>query len=809
MLVRIPSGFRMTTAFRGATRQLRREPVSSFFIALTMAIGIAAAAAIFTVARGVLLRPLPYRDPESLVAVQEFQPEKHLEPSGVAYANVPRYGAMRGVASITAFSYSELVLSGDTDAERVIGANVDGDLFSTLRARAVLGRGIRRDDLGEMPARVVVLSNGLWRRRFGGDPGLVGRSITIDGDAYTVVGITDDTFEFPRNPAMDRDVELWVPRRPPPPMMLRRGGRDLTLVARLRPDVSMAAFQRQLDAGSVSAGQDNSPLNKGWRARAVGLRDVMVGRVRPAIVTLSVCVALLLLVACVNASAAMLARTTIKRPAHGIRLALGASSVQLVELVLAESIVLALVAAALAVPLSVVAHAVLLRIAPVAVPRQAGISLDATTIVFTVVVALGTAAVASIAPSAWLHRLDVTAFLSESRTAAGSRGRTRALGAFVVAQVALGTVLLAATLTLYARYVRMNRVNPGFEATGVTTATIPMRGMRYRDGAARWNLTNQLVARVRAIPGVERAAVGSLMPLSGGLMSASFKVREGASDSAATAMLRAVSPDFFQTLGIAVRQGRTIEPGDGPQAPPVVVVNDAFVRGARGSRSPIGAFVSVAPPGSDGPADFEIVGVVANAKEKDLLSADSPIIYFSDAQASFPHVVLAFRAKGQGAVDAVRRALRELDPSLALDDVGPLSARVRATYALQYFQLNILSAFALSALILIGVGVYGAASFVAASDVRSTGIRLALGATPRQILSALLERSARWSIAGCLIGLAAVLLMRVGVGSSIGIGEVVAGLAGAIVMLLLALLATWHPAHHAGATDPLAALNSQ
>jgi putative ABC transport system permease protein len=717
---------------------------------------------------------------------------------------------MSSFAGLTAFSYSERVLSGDGDAERLVGANVDGSLLSTLGIAPLLGRGIDNGDLGDNPSRVAVIAHGLWTRRFGADRALVGRSITIDGEQHVVVGVMPERFEFPRSAQMDRDVEVWMPRRPPPPMMVRRGIRDLTVVARLRSGVTRAQADAELAGVSARMGRENSQLNGGWASRAVGLRDVVIGRVRPTIAMLSVCVLVLLLVACINASAATLARTTSRRQAFGVRLALGASGGRLVDIVLAEVGLVALVASVAAIPIGTLLRTGLIRLAPVAVPRQQGIAVDVVTVVFSVLIALFTASLAVVAPVAWLRRIDIRSFLGESpRASTGTRRRSRGLAGLVTAQLAFGTALLVVTLTLYAGFVRINRVDPGFVSDHVTTATIPVRGVRYREPAARAAMTAQLLAKVRAIPGVDAAAAGTLMPMSGGLMAGSYQVVGGSSDSSSTAVLRAVSDDFFRTLGIRVEEGRGIGNTDDANAAPVVVVNRELVRRAFGGRPALDASIRLTPPGADVPRLFRIVGVVANAKEKDLLGPDSPIVYFSDAQASFPHTVLAVRSRGEAPIAAMRAALREVDGSLALDDVSALESKVRATYSLQYFLLSVVGAFALGALVLIAVGVYGAASFAVNADLRAIGVRLALGASPRQILGTLFARTLVPAAIGCGAGLlASMLAMRWLAIAGFGV-DLAGAVIGTLGILGLVCAAIWQPAWRAKNTDPLTVLRAQ
>jgi putative ABC transport system permease protein len=801
---------RLAGDLRDAARQLRHEPLYAAVMIGTLSIGIAAAGAIFAVVRGVILRPLPYQNSDAIVTVQEFQPAKRRDQTTVASANVPRLASARALVATSAFNYSEYVVSDERDAERLIGAGVDGDLLTVLGLHPALGRAITTAEGGPNPARVVMVSDAVWRKRLGADQHVIGRSVMVDGAPYTIVGVMPPGFEFPRNPSMSRDVDLWMPRRSASPMVMRRGMRDLTVIARLRAGVSLDDAQLELSTIATRAAQDDAALNEGWQLRVIGLRDMMVGGVRPVLLMLSTCVGVLLLIACANASAGSLARLTMRRQNLGVRLALGATHGRLMELLVSESVLLAAAAATIALPLSAAIRHMLVAIAPVAIPRQAGISTDAWTILFGAAIAVLAALLASICPTMWLRRLDLATFMSDAgRTATGSRARGRVLAVFIVAQLGLATVLLAATARLYTNYDRINRIDPGFAAEHVTSATLAMGGMRYRDPKARSALTGQLLGRVRALPGVERAAVTSLLPLSGGLMSSGYAVVGVAADSSSSAALRAVSSDFFETVGISIKQGRPIERTDDEGALAVVVVNEAFARQSLGGRGALGQSILVAPPGSDSPRSFQIVGIAGDAKERDLISPSTPIIYFSDKQASFPHSVLVVRTHGPAPVAAIRAVLRELDPFLAFDDVGSLAARVRSSYALQQFLLTILAVFATSAAVLIAVGVYGAVSFAAAADRRSIGVRMALGATPSQIVAALIRRTGLLAVVGCSAGVAVafVLPRLVATDAMLASGvDLESSIAGAAAVVLVAIVATAIPAFRAGATDPLTVL---
>jgi putative ABC transport system permease protein len=608
---------------------------------------------------------------------------------------------------------------------------------------------------------------------------------------------------------MSRDVDVWVPRRPPSPMMLRRGMRDLFVVGRLRKGATIGDAQRELSTIAKRGADDDPTLNSGWGLRVISVREMIVGRVEPVLEMLAACVGMLVLIACANASAGGLARVTTKRQSLGVRLALGARPESIEQLLVAESMLLALIAAVVALPVSTIIRGVLVRIAPVSIPRQDGIAADGWTIGFGIVVALTMGVVASIGPRIWVRRLDVATFLSDAgRTSTASRTRSRTLTAFVVIQLALGTVLLAATARLYASFSRLNAVDPGFTSKSVTTATIALGGSRYQEPRARTALTIQLLEKVRALPGIERAAVTSLLPMSGGLMSSGYEVDGGASDSSMSAALRAVSPDFFSTLGIPIRQGRPIEQTDHASAARVVVVNRALERQSFAGSSALGKSITVAPPGTQSAESFTVVGIAGDAKEKDLLGPATPIIYFSDQQASFPHSVLVVRSRSIVPISGIQRALRELDPSLALDDVGSLASRVRSSYGLQLFLLTILGTFAASGAVLIAVGVYGAVSFAVTADLRSIGVRMALGATEGRILGALFRRTAVQAATGCTIGIAVALIVPrlLDAESLLGDASSGAALAGVLAVCVIAVVGTAIPARRAATLDPLAIL---
>lgn len=803
---------RLQANVRESFRQLRTAPVHSLLLVMVLATGLASAVAIFTVVRGVILRPLPYPDAERLVALQEYQPARRRDQTTFSQADLTDYrDAIRSADGLAGLSYSELVISGTGSAERVIGARVESGVLPLFGARPLYGRLFAAGGDSESPAREAVISASLWRRRFAGDSSIIGRSIMVDGESFVVIGVTAPRFEFPRSGMMDREIEIWTPLARSTMAMNRRGMRSLTVFARLKPGVSLPAAEADLAGVASRLAQSFPQTNAGWSVRAVPLRELIVGRVRPTLVMLSICVIGLLGIVIINAAAAILARATTRAHGLAIRLALGASRRAIAELLVAESVLIALIAGIVALPVGGVLRGVLVAAAPVALPRLEGVGMDVVTAIVTMTAALLIGVLAAVGPAHYLGRIDARTLLSDAnRNTAGSRALRRALASLVVVQLALATVLLGATANVYSSYRALNRVDPGFRAADVLTASIALPGPRYATAAGRTELTERLVARIRPLPGVLNAAVASLLPMAGGMMSAGYTVIGGdVTDTLATAALRSVSSDFFETVGIAVEAGRSFTSSDDGGSPLVVVVNQAFVRQSMGGAAPVGRLVRLAAPGMDSAATFSVVGVVSDAREKDLTSPATPIAYFSDRQVSFPHAVLAVRSSGSVTAAALRSVLAAIDPSLALDEIATLQAKVRATYALPIFLLKVLGVFAVIAMVLVAVGVYASVSFATAAESRAMGIRVALGATRSRILRMVIGRNVALAAAGCGIGgavlaLAGRALPLPAQGAAIGIPDALAGVA---TIICVVALAGYLPARRASRADPVAVLH--
>lgn len=798
--------------FRDGLRPLRSARVHSALVVAILATGLAAATAMFTVVRAVVLRQLPFPEPHRLVALQEYQSAHQRDQASVSFADLGDYrAATRTLSGIAAFGNSEFVLSGDAPAERVLGAGAESSLFSVLGTIPFQGRFFSVGDDGPTPAHVVVISWALWQRRFGGDRALVGRSILLDGESYTVIGVTPAHFEFPRSSMMDRDVELWVPLAVSPMAATRRSLRNLTALARLRPGVSVDGAQAELVGIAARIAGANKQTNDGWSVRLIPLRDMMIGRVRGPMLLVSFTVLALLVIVGVNTAAATLARASTRTRGLATRLALGADRWVIVRLLIAESMVLGVVAGVVALPLSAVLRRLLVAAAPVAIPRQGGIALDVGSGVAAIGTAILLGAAAALLPAWYLTRADLRTFIADTgRGATMSRGLRAALWALVAGQLAIATALLGGSLAIASHYRALNRIDPGFRADGIITASLPLRGARYATGAARSDLTDRYLDRLRQIPGISTAAITSLLPLGGGLMSTNYAIVGGdPADTLETAALRAVSSEFFSTFGIPLRSGRLLEPHDDGGAPLVAVVNSAFVRQSLRDQAAVGSAVRVTAPGMDSAADFRIVGVVADAREKDLTSGATPIVYFSNRQVSFPHVALAVRATSAVSAVQLRRALADLDPSLALDDVTMLTTRVRATYALATFLLQIIGGFAAFAVVLVAMGVYATVSCSVTADTRATGIRLALGATRGQVVLGALRRLGLLAVVACGIGTGGLLLLRralpvESIGSS-PVSPLLAVAAGGGV-LAIAFTAAFVPMWSAANADPVKAL---
>jgi putative ABC transport system permease protein len=783
----------------------------------TLGLGVGLATAIFAVADGVLLRPLPYPQPERLVRIHDTNPAKGIEQIGGASGNVADW-RMRvpELAGISGYFTMGRNLQTAAGAEVVMTAQVSTDFFPLLGVHPEHGRTFTTEEtdralfnsaaapVGADP--VAILSHRIWAGRFGSDPGLIGRKITLERREFEVVGVMPPGFAFP-----GPEVDLWIPwswQNDPP-----RDQHYLGVVARLAPGATLATAQARLDGVTAALGEAFPETNRGWGARLTPLHDALVGGTRPVLVAFAVAGLVLLALAAVDLAGLQLVRATGRLEEMAVRLALGASRGRLVRGLLTENAVLAALGAALAVGVAAAALAGLPRQWP-DLPRVGEVALDARAVAAAVLAAVAVAVAAGVVPALAASRAGATGLrVDGGRTTAGpARGRLRR--ALIVAEVALTVVLLAGAGLVVKSFARLAAVETGFDPRGVVVAPIFLDMQGYGSGEAVRGYYARLFERLAAIPGVE--AVGGATALPASPLGPDFERpvwAEGTTPDPGTAPqadVRMVTPDYFRTLGIPLGEGRVFAAADGPEAPKVAIVNARLAALLWPDESAVGRRI-VTDYSSAGTYAYDVVGVVGDVRFRGPRSTPRPEIFFPHAQRSYLVLNVAAKTSGdaRALVPAVHGALREVDPAQPPQQVTPLADLASETVARDRLATELLSGFAAAAMALAALGIYGVLAHRVRQRQAEIAVRLALGARPVDVAGSVCGDGARLALAGGAVGVAVALAA----------GEVARGLlfevaptdptifAGVLVAVLaVALGAAGLPAVRASRVEPREAL---
>jgi putative ABC transport system permease protein len=799
---------------RYALRRLALTPGFTLLALVTLALGIGANTALFSVLYAVLLKPLPFSEPDRLYWVYSRHTSTDRYPFSLPefcdYRDRTR--TLEGFSGFTNWSGN---LGGVENTERIPGLRVSGGLFAMLGAPAALGRTLRPDD--DVPGRekVVVMSHGLWRRRFGGDPAVVGRPVLLNGESFTVVGVMGPEFLFPI-----RDIDLAIPLAPDQDPW--RHDRESTNFIRVLARARAGARRAQVTAELEGIGRQLQQEFPGSYTRKKGVlvapyHQELTRNFAGALWMLAGAVALLLLIACANLANLMLVRATARRQELAIRRALGARPGLLVRQLLVESGVLALGGAIVGVLLAYWAVPLLVAMSPTAMPRAREIGVNVAVLLFAIATAVVSGLGFGLAPAWRAVRVDPSRDLkAESRGGGGDRSRAR--GLIVVAQIAVMAVLLTGAALLLKSFRAVLEVAPGFDGN-VLTLRLSLPRSDYEDLATMRRFYEQLEARVARLPGVASVAAVNQLPLNGALATVDYKVegRPPASESQLpTANYRMATTRFFETMGIPLVAGRGFAETDGASAPVVGVISQALARQSFGERDPVGQRLLVNYAGEFRPV--EIIGVAGDVKHASLEAPAEPHLYVPYYQTHPKLLVwlalnqyLLVRASGDPLAlgPAVRRELRAIDPGVASLG-GRLSGDLVATAAAaRRFTLVLLALFAAVALVMAAVGIYGVVAYAVAQRTRETGLRLALGASAGDILGLVLGEGLRRSAIGIGAGLlAALAAARASKSLLFGVGEADPASYAAVVVLLLAvtLLACLLPAWRAARLDPVKAL---
>jgi predicted permease len=796
---------------RFAARMLISRPGFTVLAVVCLALGIGASAAIFSVVNGVLLEPLPYPHSEQLFSYGTSRGRIERGP-----LSAPDFVDLRSQstrADLAVFSEQSYTLRNNESAVQLSGAGISSNLFRVLGVTPLLGRSPSLEE--ELPKRgtVVVISYGAWQRLFNGDLKIIGRQVRIDARDYTVIGVMPKGFSFP----IDNSGDAWVPLTLAGDSTFadERGSHSLRGVGRLEPGVSLALAGSELRALSVRLAEQYPGTNRDRLANVKDLQESIVTGSRSSLLLLAGAVCCLLLIACANVANLMLARATLRSKEVAVRSAIGASRLVILRQVLTESVLLAAVGGIAGLLLAVWGTDLLLKLAPSALPRVHDITLDWRVLAFTTVITIGTGLLFGFMPAIQLSSADLNGTLKEGgRSVTGAGGGNRTRSVLVIAEVALSLILLAGAGLLGATLLRLQKVDPGFDATNVLTAETSLPDSKYKTDAQQTAFYDLVLEKVRAIPGVIDVAGVSILPLSGSTMMISLSLegepRGKGIPTLHGEMLDVVTPDFFSVMKIPLEAGRLFAAQE-DSTPLVVLVNEAFARKYWPGQSAVGKRISV---GYNSDSLREVVGVVGDVHRAALDEEPAPAIYLPHHQAAYPALTLLVRTRDNATnvPAALVRQLAALDPDQTLGTIRPMRTVLASSLGRQRFSASLLGIFAMIALALSAVGIFGVMSAMVTQRTRELAVRLALGAHPRKVLQLVLSHGATLAGSGIVIGLfGAFALSRVVAGMlyNVAATDPLTLLSVSLLLAAVALLACYIPARRATRLDPIITLREE
>jgi putative ABC transport system permease protein len=806
---------------RYGARTLIKNPVFTMVAVLTLALGIGANTAIFSVVNGVLLSALPYYEPERLVMVWADRPilqaQIGISDFPVAVADFIDWRNQNQVfEQMAAMFAGRMNLTGGGEPESVFALRASASIFPLIGARFAAGRAFLPEEDRTGADRVVVISYGLWRQRYGADQKIIGQKITLDNESYTVIGVTAPDFQFPRRDELpsyykvSRKVDLYLPIAFTPEAMKNRRGNFLTVIARLKPGVSVGQANDDMNTIARRLTELYPQTNTDKGVRLALLQQQAVGKARTALLVLLGAVGFVLLIACANVANLLLARAAGRQKELAIRAALGANRWRVVRQLLTESVLLAITGGTAGLLLAWWGVELLLSIAPDNLPRAYDIKLDTRVAGFTILVSLLTGIVFGLLPALQASKIGLGETLKEGGRDAAGLLRRRLRGFLVVSEVALAFVLLIGAGLLIRSFARLTEVDPGLDPHRVLTMDIQLPSAKYKDGQGL-AFFQQTLERLRALPGVEAAATVSPLPLGGGHSSGGFAIegRPSPTDQTFNAGYRQISPDFFKTFRVPLIKGRLLAESDGAQAPPVVVVNESLARLYFPNEDPLGKRITF----FKGDVARVIVGVVGDVKHSELDEEAKPEIYRAIAQAQFPvnFMSLAVRTSGDPMqmVAAVREQVWAGDKDLPISNLETMERLMANSVAPRRFNLLLLGVFALVGLALAGVGLYGVMSYTVTQRTREIGVRMALGANTGDVLRLVIGEGMKLALIGASLGLGGALALTRLLKTllfDVSTTDPLTYIVIAAVLMMVALLACWIPARRAAGMDPLVSL---
>ncbi|MBD0372279.1 MAG: ABC transporter permease [Pyrinomonadaceae bacterium] len=801
---------------RYGARMLVKSPGFTIVVVLALALGIGANSAIFSVVNSVLLRPLPFNEPQQLMMV--WGASKNGEGADHIVLSVPDMQDLRSQSQtleyvVPFYSSGTTLSSGGDDSERVFGAVSSADLFPALDIKPLMGRVFTREEDVPGGPPVVIISQNLWQRAFGSDPSIVGKEIKLGSKLVTVVGVMPASFRFP----LQRErPDYWQPISTSPSYIATKDKRDtrsLRVLARLKPGVTMQQANEELATISRRLEEQYPDSNTGFALSVTPLHEDLVGQVRPALLVILGAVGFVLLIACANVANLLLARAASRQKEIAIRTALGAGRLRIVRQLLTESLLLAVMGGGLGLLLATWGLDLLVAASPSDLPRVKEIGLDTKVLAFTAAVSILTGLLFGLAPALSASRLDLNESLKEgSRGSTEGSRRNRLRSLLVVSEVALSLVLLVGAGLLIRSFISLLNTSPGFDAEAILTVDVPLSRAKYPEAGQQVTFVQQLLQRTKEVPGVASVAAVNILPLSGNGRESSFTIAgrpappQGQEPDAEAST---VTPGYFRTMGIPLMRGRAFNEGDKKDAPPVVIISEALARMNFPGEDPLGKRLVI----RDDMPPFEIVGVVGDIRHEKLETETHPEYYLSFYQIPERQVNLVVRAASPAEPAslqmAVRNAIKQVDKDQLIWEMKTMEQWRAESVARRRFNMMLLGIFAALALLLAAVGIYGVMSYTVTQRTHEIGIRIALGAQTRDVIFMVVRQGMSLALLGIGAGLLAAfgvtrvmssLLYGVTATDATTFAAVTLGLAG------LALLACLIPALRATRVDPMTAL---
>jgi len=816
----------MLKDIRFALRQLLKQPVFTAIAVVTVALAIGATTAVLSLVNGLLVRPLPYRDPQHLILLLQHFKSQNLERIPVSPPEFKDYETRaHSFEKLGAFGYSSFNLAGEDRPERIAGATITADVLPLLGVSPIKGRFFQPEECTLGRDDVVIISARLWQRRFNSDPQIIGTKLLINGKTFTVVGVMPVGFEFPlqlfnlgNGAQFHERAEIWKPLAFTDDEMKMRGSRGYAIIGRLGAGTSVAQAQAEIETINAQMRRehsDNYSQDNSFGGEVLPLHDLAVGGMRPALLILLGAVCLVLLIACANLTTMLLARAATREHEMAIRVALGAAPLRLFKQVFTESVLLALIGGAMGVVLALWGIESLKAIGAQTVPRLREVNVDVLVLGVTFAICVATGIIFGLAPGLASARPELTEALKEGgRSSTQGTRRNRLRSGLVIAEIGLALVLLSAAGLLIKSFARIQNVNPGFNPRNALTFEVSLPKIQYSDDSSIVHFNNEAQRRMAALPGVQAAGFSTILPLAGTNSDWSFAIESrplNDNSPSPDEEKRQVSPDYFRALETPLIKGRFFTNADNADAPPVIIVNQAFAKKFWPNDDALGKRITFDDDPKKNPKWIKVVGVVGDIHHFGLDIEPKPEMYVPFAQTPYFTTIYVVRSNQdlRGLLPAIRREIQAIDPAVPLGNVRTFEDVIADSIAPRRLSVVLLGVFAGVAVLLASVGIYGVMSFLVVQRTHEIGVRMALGAQRSDVLKLVLSRSLKLISAGTIIGLVVALMSTHTLRALLYSVSAFDTATFALVTILLgavALAASYLPAMRATKADPMIVL---